>query len=266
MNFTARDHTFVICAYKESPYLDECIQSLQNQTLKSNIIMTTSTQNTFIEGIAKKYNIPLYINRSDAGIAQDWNFGYSQAKTSLVTITHQDDTYENTYVQKALQFINREKKPLIFFTDYCEIREGQKIRDNKLLKIKRLMLIPIRLRFFYKSIWMRRRILSFGSPICCPSVTYVKNSLPYPLFEVKFKSDVDWQLWEKISKLNGSFVYCTEQLTNHRIHYESTTTQVINETGRSSEDYEMFRKFWPSKVADMLIRFYSKSEDINGFK
>ena len=39
------NHTFVICAYKESPYLEECIQSLQAQTVSSQILMVTSTPN-----------------------------------------------------------------------------------------------------------------------------------------------------------------------------------------------------------------------------
>ena len=33
------NHTFAICAYKESPYLEECIQSLMNQTVKSDILI-----------------------------------------------------------------------------------------------------------------------------------------------------------------------------------------------------------------------------------
>ena len=53
------DHTFAICAYKESPYLEECILSLKNQTVKSNIIMATSTPNEWIQGLAKKYEIPM---------------------------------------------------------------------------------------------------------------------------------------------------------------------------------------------------------------
>ena len=68
------DHTFAICAYKESPYLEECILSLKNQTVKSNIIMATSTPNEWIQGLAEKYEIPLYINTGEGGIAQDWNF------------------------------------------------------------------------------------------------------------------------------------------------------------------------------------------------
>ena len=50
------EHTFVICAYKESPYLEECVKSLIRQTIKSNIIIVTSTPNSYIEDIAGKYH------------------------------------------------------------------------------------------------------------------------------------------------------------------------------------------------------------------
>ena len=59
------EHTFVICAYKESPYLEECINSLKNQTMKSNIIVITSTPNEYIEHIVRKYNLPYYINEGE---------------------------------------------------------------------------------------------------------------------------------------------------------------------------------------------------------
>ena len=47
------NHTFAICAYKESAYLEKCIKSLKNQTIKSNIILVTSTPNDFLEEISK---------------------------------------------------------------------------------------------------------------------------------------------------------------------------------------------------------------------
>ena len=50
-------HTFVICAYKESEFLEECVESLKKQTIKSNIIMVTSTPNEHIKKIANKYGI-----------------------------------------------------------------------------------------------------------------------------------------------------------------------------------------------------------------
>ena len=50
-------HTFVICAYKESQYLEECIVSLINQETETNILISTSTPNDYIEELANKYNI-----------------------------------------------------------------------------------------------------------------------------------------------------------------------------------------------------------------
>ena len=32
-------HTFTVCAYKESPHLETCIQSLLSQTVETNIII-----------------------------------------------------------------------------------------------------------------------------------------------------------------------------------------------------------------------------------
>ena len=49
------NHTFAICAYKESPYLEECIESLINQTVKSNILIATATPSQYIDDIAAKY-------------------------------------------------------------------------------------------------------------------------------------------------------------------------------------------------------------------
>ena len=54
-----QNHTFAICAYKESRYLEKCIISLLKQNVKSNIIMATSTPNEYIEQMAEKYHIPL---------------------------------------------------------------------------------------------------------------------------------------------------------------------------------------------------------------
>ena len=38
------DHVFVVLAYRESPYLEACIRSLENQTVRSRMIIATSTE------------------------------------------------------------------------------------------------------------------------------------------------------------------------------------------------------------------------------
>lgn len=65
------EHTFAVCAYKESPYLEECIESLKGQSVRSNILIATSTPNEYIKNIAEKNNIPYFINEGEGGITQD---------------------------------------------------------------------------------------------------------------------------------------------------------------------------------------------------
>jgi len=52
-------------------------------------------------------------------------------------------------------------------------------------------------------------------------------------------------------------------LMGHRIHEESETSAIIGDNKRSLEEYEMFRKFWPKCIADLLIKLYSKGQNSN---
>ena len=74
-HFDKSDYTFVICAYGESPYLEECMLSLVRQSIQIKTIVVTSTPNKHIETLAEKYQMQYYVNHGENGIAQDWNFG-----------------------------------------------------------------------------------------------------------------------------------------------------------------------------------------------
>lgn len=116
------NHTFVVCAYKTSEYLEECIESLINQTVKSNIIISTSTPNSHIENIAKKYNLELSINPVSKGIGPDWNYAAGLAKTKFVTLAHQDDIYDKDYTKNVLEAIRKNNDIIMIFTNGKEIR------------------------------------------------------------------------------------------------------------------------------------------------
>ena len=257
------DHTFVICAYKKSSFLEECIISLKKQKYKSEIIMITSTPNELISEMAEKYQIPLYVNEDEKGITQDWNFAYKMAQTKYVTIAHQDDIYLPDYSRLIIKEIKKRKPPLIAFTGYGELRNDKIVINNSLLKVKRLMLFPLKSSMLQSSKFVRRRILSFGCPICCPAVTFAKENLPDKIFVSGFRSDEDWQAWEMLSRKKGSFVYIPKIGMYHRIHEESETSSILNDNARNEEDYQMFRKFWPRPIAICLAKLYAKSEKSN---
>lgn len=258
------DHTFVVCAYKESPYLEACVDSLLAQTARSRILIATSTDNDHIRRIAQDRGLEMHFSGRPSDIAGDWNYAYTRAETRYVTIAHQDDIYEPDYALTAVSMMEKRKRPLLFFSDYYELRNGERADQNANLLIKKMLLLPVRIPFFSGKKACKRAILSLGNPICCPSVTYARENLPRALFRKGMKSNIDWQAWAAAADMTGDFVYFPRPLMAHRIHEESTTTQIIGSSARTLEDLYMLEQFWPSPVAKLINRLYRKAEQSNG--
>lgn len=253
-------HTFVLCAYGESAYLEECILSLLAQTVKSEIYLSTATPNTLIRSLAEKYSLPLYINEGEKGISADWNFAVSHAKTPYLTIAHQDDVYEPTYAERVLEAMEK-KNTLLAFTDYFEIREGERVYKNKLLGVKRKL--NALLGLFPKSRFMRRRVLGLGNSICCPAVTYRTDLFEDFRFDKEYRFVCDWDAWERLSRLKGAFRYIKAPLMGHRIHEESATTALTASSRRAEEEREMFSRFHTRFTVNLLMRSYAKGAESN---
>lgn len=259
------EHSFAVCAYGKSPYLHECLNSICNQTeSNSEIYIATSTPSDWLENIAAKFDLPVYINHGEKGIGQDWSFAYSCASTPFVTIAHQDDVYNKEYACRAIRALSGDASSLIYFTDYGELRNGIFVDDNRLLRVKRALLAPLKHHSWARRTFAKRSALRFGSAICCPSVTYNVANCPNPPFVVGMKSNLDWATWELLSRTDGSFIYDYEKpLIHHRIHEGSATSELIASKERDAEDLEMLKCFWPPAIASLIERLYSKGAQSN---
>ena len=249
-------HTFAILAYKESPYLEECIQSVLGQSVKSAVYISTSTPSPYISGLAEKYGLPLYINEKEPGIASDWQFAADQCETPYLTLAHQDDVYYKTYTEKLLPYM---KNSIIGFCDYEELVNGKPRRKTKMLRIKRLLLWPFYIKKSIKSKFFKKAVLRLGSPICCPAVTYNRELCGGPVFNPEYKNDLDWDAWLTFAGKPGRFTYEKQVYMAHRIHEDSETTKQIESSGRAAEDLKMFSRMWPGWIARRLAKMYAGS-------
>lgn len=242
-------------------------------------------------------------DRTPPTIGADFQFGIDAAKTRLVTVVHQDDIYGKNYLVEMLAHLNAEcergHKPLIAFCDYYELKQGAELPKrscpkslnvqclkgkspqversemqfsgtgfrieawNRNLAVKRLMNAFFKAPWGSTSVWWRRRLLSLGCSICCPSVMFVRENLLTDVFSAGMYCNVDWEAWERLSKTAGAFVYVSRPLMLHRVYEESTTTDAIRGSLRTEEDYEMFCKFWPKKLARLLMYGYQKGQEGN---
>ena len=250
-------HTFVIPAYKESSYLEECVFSLLKQQKKSKVIITTSTPNAFIKGVAEKHGVELIINPKYESIADDWNFALRQSKTPYITLAHQDDIYLPEFSKQICNVFQKNKKAIITFTDYNELIDGKVEKMTIALTVKRILLFLfiIKRQWFWRT--AKKSALVFGNAICCPSVSFNKNSLGDFSFKADYNVCLDWTSWLEMANLKGcSFVYVPQRLITHRLSPENTTAKNIHDKCRQKEDMRVFKQIWHPLIARFIYFFF----------
>lgn len=248
------NHTFAVCAYKESPYLDECVRSLVSQTRRTNVEIYTSTPNELIYEVGKKYNVPVYVNPDGGrGIQADWNYAYNHAETDYVTVAHQDDVYDREYVRALLSCIRSYDDWSIFYTDYTPIKNGDSSRRDANSRIRRLLRWPVKRSNKADSVRRKKLSLCMGNTIVCPLVTYNKARLGESIFTSEYGFNLDWDTFYKLACMPGRFLYMDTVLGHYRVHDEATSKEFIDSHNREAEDLSMFEKFWPKWVARLIM-------------
>lgn len=248
---------FVIPAYGDSPFLEECISSLKNQTIQVSIIIATSKPSQFIKEISIRHRIPLNINPGSGGISGDWNFALEQGGDQLVVLAHQDDVYREDYSSRVLEIFQRYPDLGIAFSDCSEMMHGVEYKYSKRELIKRILR---ECAFFgakvIRSPAAKYRLLCFGCPIPCPSVVFNRTIIPEFRFSSDFVINLDWDAWVRISNLDAPIGYMRGNLIMHRIHSGSETQAALRDNRRTNEDMRMFMLFWPKFIAKILHSLY----------
>lgn len=253
---TKPQHTFAILAYKESKYLEACIQSVLGQTIESRVLIATSTPNVYISSLAEKYRLPVFINNSGGSIGKDWNFGLSCADTDYVTITHQDDLYLPTFAEEAVNAFNKNdsSRPLIVFTRSEGYLDDRKIGFYFKNVIRWWLILPFHFKQCIRSGFWRKSILLFSNSISCPGVVYAKKHLPSFTFNETDKYILDWRAWYDLACMQGSFIYINKALHAHREHKESATSTTQLST-LQSEETELLSLIWGNRfIAKVITR------------
>ena len=270
-------HSFAVCAYGESPYLEACLKSLKAQTVPSEILICTSTPNRYVEQLAAKYGIPLKVRDVQReggarGIGADWNYAFRSAGGEYVTLAHQDDMYEKHYTETVLREAERWPDMDLFTCSAVTVKNGRPERFPGAPEIvKTLLRLPLRFRSLAHLTFVKRLVLRFGNPVICPSVSYRKRTVetmmrnsapdgPGPFSETR-KFILDWEFLFDLAAEGGRWICDETPRMFYRVHSGAATAECIKDHARESEEQEMFRKLWPRKAADLILKYYRRSYD-----
>ncbi|MCR5641544.1 MAG: glycosyltransferase family 2 protein [Lachnospiraceae bacterium] len=253
------DHSFVICAYKESEHLEKCIISLKKQTVPAKIKMVTSTPNDHIRALAEKYDIPLYVREGASDIRDDWNYAYDHADSEWMTVAHQDDMYDHHYLEELSKLITKYPDALLAVTDYIPIKKGQIGPRDTNCKIQKFLRWPLKFAALNKSKFWKTRVLSLGSTLKCPCACYHKALLGPSVFTSELKFCIDWDTFYKIARMDGRILLVDKPLFYYRVYDGATSKEWIVNHTREREDRIMFEKFWPKWLVGIIMHFYKNA-------
>jgi glycosyl transferase family 2 len=261
------DHTFSIPVFRAAPHLGDLVESLRAQNPESSqILIATSTPSAEIEDFAKRHALSLHLNSQRVDISTDWNFALGAARTTFVTLAHQDDLYAPDYVSKLSGALRRHPGALFAFCDYSEHTPSGERPTNINLRVKRALRVrAFRARECLNEPREKMRLLSLGNPICCPSVMLNRATLRDFSFPSGFQTNLDWMAWLDLARRPGGFVYVPECLVSKGIHQGSETTATIANRAREREDRILFDAIWPRPVAAALATIYKLGYRANRF-
>ena len=249
-------HAFVVMAHGDSPFLAGCLLSLRSQTRPSRITMTTSTPSAFVRDAARDFACDLIVNPRRAGIASDWNFALRATRARYVTLCHQDDAYFPTFLERSLGHLEEDGEATLCFTGYRQIADdGSPTRSL-------VSMVTHGLEWATLGSDTRpspRRVgafLSLGNPLPCSSVTFDRSKLGAFRFCDAFQSNLDWDAWLRLTRRGDIFVRDPLKLVGRRRNALTATSRLIAEGVRRREDVQMFRRLWPTPIAEMVASLY----------
>lgn len=132
----------IVPVYNMEKYLDKCLNSLVNQTLKNIeiiIINDGSIDNSknIINSYKNKYpNLIKVLTQDNQGISIARNKGLEQAKGKYISFVDSDDYIAKDTLKKAYEYIEKKQSDIVVW-NYYEVNElGEIIRENLLPNFK----------------------------------------------------------------------------------------------------------------------------------
>ena len=247
-------HTFVILAYLENDNLLECVKSVLNQTVKSNVIIATSTKNDYIIDLASEYGLGVMVNDNTSNKGSDYNYALNAFDTEIVTIAHQDDIYDRNYVKEIMNYYNKNKDASIIITDSYEVLGDKKLKRSRSLLKKNFLIKPLKYKKFQNKKYFKLRSLKYNQSFCTSTVTYIKKNIKNDFFPTDLTYNNDWQAFIELAKTDSRFVLIDKKLVGHRIKLNEVNDVKIK------EDILIYKSLWPNFIIDYIYKKEKKDK------
>ena len=126
----------VVPVYNVEHYLDNCLSSLVNQTLKDIEIIVVNDgsadrSKSIIDKYAKKYKNVIAIHKENEGISVSRNIGIEKSSGEYIAFLDSDDSADLEMYEKMYKFAKKEKLDMVV-TDYIKMYSDSSVVEEKI--------------------------------------------------------------------------------------------------------------------------------------
>ena len=112
--------SIVIPVYNVEDYLEQCLQSVINQTYKNLELIvindgSTDSSGDIIERYVKKYNNIICVNQKNSGLSYSRNVGLDKSNGKYIYFLDSDDFLESETIAECVELAERENLDILQF-------------------------------------------------------------------------------------------------------------------------------------------------------
>ena len=225
--------SIIVPVYNVEKYLEKCLNSLVNQTLKDIEIIivndgSSDSSEIIVKEYKKKYKNIIYVTKENGGLSSARNFGMVYATGEYIAFLDSDDYTDKTLYEKMY------KKAKETNSDYVECDFYWKYKDHQKEDIG----------FRYKNkkeMFAKARVVAWNKLIKRDII--INNKLEFPMG--LYYEDVEF--FYKLLPHIKTFAFVEEPL----IYYVQRETSIVNKQDRRTR--QIFT------VLDNVIEYYKKN-------
>lgn len=125
----------IIPVYNAEKYLENCIKSIklhENKNIRAILVNDGSTDNSLelCNKFKGEYDNVVVINQGNSGVSVARNTGLSHIIGDYITFMDPDDQYEDGYIKKCLEEIEKYGYPDVAITSYKRVYGQERIENN----------------------------------------------------------------------------------------------------------------------------------------
>lgn len=249
--------TVIVPAYNVEKYIEQCLNSLVNQSYKFLEILvindgSTDSTKELVEKYEKKYKNLKLLNKKNGGLSSARNLGLINTKTEYVTFVDGDDYLELNAYEVIMKKVEKEKVDVGIFS-------FKKIYSQKIInsKVNKKIYNGNFLKYLFSKstevdivVWNK----IFKTDIIINNKIYFKNKAYFEdtgfifryLYFVKKVSLINLPLYNYIQHNNS----ITKKFNSLIMSSCENTYKIIKEFYQKNNEYEKYK----NKIEDMHLR------------